>query len=35
MNYLRKACMRYGELRPLLKLLDRADPVDTSIGFTF
>lgn len=35
MNYLRKACARYGELRPLLKLLDRADPVDTAVGYTF
>ena len=35
MNYLRKACERYGELRPLRKLLDRADPVATSTGFTF
>ena len=35
MNYLRKACERYGELRPLRKLLDRADPVATTTGFTF
>lgn len=35
MNYLRKACERYGELRPLRRLLDRADPVDTTVGFTF
>ena len=35
MNYLRKACERYGELRPLRKLLDRCDPVETQTGFTF
>ncbi len=34
-HYLRKACERYGELKPILRLLDRTDPVDTQIGYTF
>lgn len=35
MNYLRKACERYGELKPILRLIDRSDPIETSVGYTF
>ncbi|QID17151.1 phosphotransferase [Nitrogeniibacter mangrovi] len=35
LDYLRKACERYGELKPILKLLDRSDPVNTTVGYTF
>jgi len=35
MHYLRKACERYGELKPILKLLDRSDPIETTVGYTF
>ena len=35
MHYLRKACERYGELKPILRLLDRSDPIDTTVGYTF
>lgn len=35
MNYLRKACERYGDLKPILKLLDRSDPIETTFGYTF
>lgn len=35
MHYLRAACRRYGELKPLLKLLDRLDPEEVSVGYTF
>jgi aminoglycoside/choline kinase family phosphotransferase len=35
MQYLRKAVQRYGELRPLLKLLDRIDPQQVTVGYTF
>jgi len=34
-TYLRKACERYGDLKPILRLLDRADPVETQTGYTF
>lgn len=34
-NYLRKACDRYGELRPLLRLLDRVDERAPQVGYTF
>ncbi|ANQ86056.1 aminoglycoside phosphotransferase family protein [Azoarcus olearius] len=35
MDYLRRACKRYGELGPLLKLLDRLDPEQVEFGYTF
>ncbi|ENO90369.1 aminoglycoside phosphotransferase family protein [Thauera linaloolentis] len=35
MDYLRRACKRYRDLGPLLKLLDRLDPEDTQVGYTF
>lgn len=35
MRYLRKVCQRYNELRPLLKLLDKLDPVPTEHFFSF
>ncbi|MFN3984768.1 MAG: aminoglycoside phosphotransferase family protein [Rhodocyclaceae bacterium] len=35
MDYLRRSCQRYGELKPLLKLLDRLDPQPVSVGYTF
>ena len=34
-SYLRKACERYGELRPLLRLLDRVDAQTPQVGYTF
>ncbi|GAB2890631.1 phosphotransferase [Uliginosibacterium flavum] len=35
MHYLRSACQRYRELRPLLKLLNKLDPVEVQVGYTF
>ena len=35
MHYLKSACRRYRELRPLLRLLDRLDPEEVQIGYTF
>ena len=35
MDYLRRACERYIELKPLLRLLDEIDPVDRQSGYTF
>ena len=35
MDYLRRACERYIELKPLLRLLDRIDPVERQVGYTF
>ncbi|MBS1208643.1 MAG: phosphotransferase related to Ser/Thr protein kinase [Proteobacteria bacterium] len=35
LHYLRRTCQRYRELRPLLKLLDRLDPEEVQIGYTF
>lgn len=35
MHYLRTVCKRYGELRPLLRLLDKLDPEETQVGYTF
>lgn len=36
MNYLRKACERYIDLKPLLKLLDELEPqADQQVGYTF
>lgn len=35
MNYLRKTCERYGELKPLLRLLEQLDPTITETGYSF
>ena len=35
MDYLRRACKRYRDLGPLLKLLDRLEPEQTQVGYTF
>ncbi|MFA9441588.1 aminoglycoside phosphotransferase family protein [Uliginosibacterium sp. sgz301328] len=35
MNYLRKTCQRYDELRPLAVLLEKLDPSVTAEGFSF
>jgi aminoglycoside/choline kinase family phosphotransferase len=35
LRYLRKVCERYRDLAPLLKLLDKLDPVPVEHGFTF
>lgn len=35
MDYLRRACKRWRELGPLLKLLDRLEPEETQVGYTF
>jgi len=35
MRYLRKVCERYRDLRPLLKLLDKLDPIPTEHFFSF
>lgn len=35
MDYLRRACTRYGALRPLLRLLERIDPNPVQFGYTF
>lgn len=36
MNYLRKACERYIDLKPLLRLLDELEPqTDQQVGYTF
>jgi len=35
MDYLRRACERYIDLKPLLRLLDRIDPVEQQVGYTF
>ncbi|MDD5330705.1 MAG: phosphotransferase [Sulfuricella sp.] len=35
MAYLRKTCERYGELHPLLKLLDDLENRQATVGFTF
>ena len=34
-GYIRHACQRYGELRPLLKLLDEIHGAEAKVGFTF
>lgn len=34
-GYLRQACMRYGELTPLLRLLDRLENRQAQVGYTF
>lgn len=35
MDYLRRACRRYRELAPLLRLLNRLEPEEVSVGYTF
>lgn len=35
MHYLRKTCERYGELRPLLRLLEQLEPTITEVGYSF
>ncbi len=35
MDYLRRACTRYRDLGPLLKLLDRLEPETVEFGYTF
>lgn len=35
MHYLKSACQRYGELKPLLRLLEKLEPEDVQIGYTF
>ncbi len=35
MDYLRRACARYVELRPLLRLLDRIEKNQPQVGYTF
>ncbi len=35
MDYLRRACARYGELKPLLNLLDELEPQQQQVGYTF
>lgn len=35
MDYLRRACKRWRDLGPLLKLLDRLEPEETRVGYTF
>ena len=34
-SYLRKACARYGELTPLLRLLDKLENRQVQVGYTF
>ena len=35
MDYRRRACARYIDLKPLLNLLDTLEPRDTRVGYTF
>jgi hypothetical protein len=35
MDYLRRACMRYIDLKPLLNLLDTLEPQINKEGYTF
>jgi N-acetylmuramate 1-kinase len=35
MHHLRATCKRYGELKPLLRLLNRLDPEEQQVGYTF
>ena len=35
LRYLREACLRYREMKPVLKLLDRLETTETAIGYTF
>jgi aminoglycoside/choline kinase family phosphotransferase len=34
-GHLRRVCGRYGALKPLLRLLDRLEPQDVTVGYTF
>lgn len=34
-THLRRVCARYGDLKPLLRLLDRLEPEAVSVGYTF
>ncbi|MGY1490321.1 aminoglycoside phosphotransferase family protein [Methylobacillus pratensis] len=35
MNYVRQVCVRYGELKPLLRLLDELEKREPQFGYTF
>lgn len=35
LHYLRKTCERYGELKPLLRILEQTDPTITEVGYSF
>ncbi|MBA4741388.1 MAG: phosphotransferase [Azoarcus sp.] len=35
LNHLRRVCGRYGDLRPLARLLERLAPESTTVGYTF
>lgn len=35
MNYVREVCVRYGELKPLLRLLDELEKREPQFGYTF
>ncbi|MBS0345800.1 MAG: phosphotransferase [Proteobacteria bacterium] len=35
LHYLRKTCERYGELKPLLRILEQTDPTVTEVGYSF
>jgi aminoglycoside/choline kinase family phosphotransferase len=35
MDYLRRACARYIELRPMLRLLDKIEKSQPQVGYTF
>ncbi|MFL9709167.1 aminoglycoside phosphotransferase family protein [Methylobacillus sp. Pita1] len=35
MNYVRQVCVRYGELKPLLRLLDELEKRESQFGYTF
>lgn len=35
MDYVRRACKRYRDLTPLLRLLDQLDPEPVTVGYTF
>lgn len=35
MNYVRAVCVRYGELKPLLRLLDELEKRESQFGYTF
>ena len=35
MNYVRQVCVRYGELKPLLRLLDTLEKCEPQFGYTF
>jgi hypothetical protein len=35
MRYLRKACARYGALRPFLNLLDELEGQTANVGYSF